>query len=121
MESRFDQQTIQGVDPSLQRYFYSDSSTDTGQAINLEPYQTDVQITLSDGTNTATAVVTLPSVAEAKGKRYSIRVLDFAGGVTIQDRNDSIEWSDLTVDADGEYALLESNGIQWFVLKTDIS
>jgi hypothetical protein len=97
---------------------YTDTSNDLLQDITLEDYQLDVLVNLS---GTGTAVVTLPSVAGAKGKIYSVRAVTDGAGVTIQDRDDSLEWADLITDADGEYALLYSNGMQWFVLKTDIT
>lgn len=120
MNPRSVMQNQQLVPRSEQTYFYSDSSTDTGQAIALKVHQTVVYITLSDATDTATFTLTLPSVAEAKGMTYTIRVLDSAGGGTIQDRDDSLEWSDKTNDADGEYIVLYSDGRQWHVLVTDM-
>lgn len=120
MQTRYDNQMEQGVSIEDKYYHYSDSSTDTGQAISVAVYQTEVRVTLSDGTDTATATLTLPSVAEARGRTYNIRVLDVAGGVTIQDRDDSVEWSDLSSDANGEYVTLYSDGQQWVTLNTDM-
>lgn len=65
--------------------------------------------------------VELPAVAEAAGLFFTVRAITDGGGVTIQDKDDSLEWTDLVTDADAEYALLYSDGFQWFVLVTDIT
>jgi len=84
----------------------------------LAVYETEVYI---DSDASYTETLTLPSVAAAKGRSYAIRTVDTGGHTTIQDQDDSLEWSDLTTDADGEYVLLYSDGRQWFNLVTDIS
>lgn len=110
------------VSSSDRRLIYSDSSTDTGQAIAPELYQTQIEITLSDGTNTATATLTLPLVAEAKGLTYDIIVHDAAGGVTLQDQNDSRSWDgDFTLDANDDKISLRSDGVRWIVVDNSIS
>jgi len=103
-------------------YFYSDSSTDTDQAINLEPYQTTVIITLSDGTGTATALLNLPPVSKCKGSVFTIVGKDVAGGITIRTNSgasfdDSPDWTDIAINADLDTAVLYSNGERWLVLE----
>lgn len=93
-------------------------NTTVNGAHDVLPYQTEIYIYNS---GTVTETLTLPFVAEAKGKTYTIRAMDFGGGVTIQNRDDGLEWSDLNVDADGEYVCLYCDGRQWHVLATDIA
>ncbi len=111
---------LRGKNYTGREYFYTDSSTTTGQAITIEPYHALVVITLSDGTNTATATATLPPVAKAKGQRVSIVGDDVAGGITLQDQNDSENWTDLTIDTNADRVTLESNGRQWIVVENAI-
>jgi len=107
--------------------YYTDATTDTEQVIQLEAYQTNVFITLSDGTNTATATLILPPVADAKGKTYSIIVLDAAGGVTLTDYpnasyNDSVNWDgDYTLDANNDKITLFCDGRRWTVVENAIA
>ena len=83
----------------------------------LEWYQTSVYIT---STASFTETLTLPPVAEAAGLTYYIRTVDTGGHTTIQDQDDSLEWSNLTTDADGEYTTLYCDGRTWVVLITDM-
>lgn len=63
----------------------------------------------------------LPRVAEAKGMTLHILVPDFGGGGTIYDNSDTYgDWSDLTMNADNEYATLYCTGRQWIVVKSDM-
>lgn len=108
------------VTPSTTPYYYTQTGT-SAYTLALTVQQTNVIVTLSDDTDNATLTITLPSVAEAKGRTFLIRVAEFSGGVTIQDRDDSIgDWTNLTADADGEYAELHCTGEQWIVVVTDI-
>ena len=103
-------------------YIYRDTTTDTNQVINLEPYQTTCVIILSDGTNAATVLLNLPGVAEAKGKTYVILGRDVAGGITVRTKSgatydDSPDWTDLAINADLDMATLRSDGINWTILE----
>lgn len=125
MITRQKREQMETVAPPDTRYFFESALTTLLQAISIEPYQTEVYITMSDGTDTGTFVCSLPPVAEAKGMTYTIRCLDIADGGTITDfggvgLSDSYEWSDLTVNADGEYCIVRSDGRQWHVLVTDM-
>jgi|SRR3990172_3399226 len=78
-------------------------------------------VLILDVNGTDALVIELPSVSAAEGNIYLIRFADY-GGASLQDEDDSIgDWSDLTPDADGEYAFLQAQGGQWVVLATDIS
>lgn len=107
--------------------YYNDATTDTGQIIALEPYQVNVFINLSDGTNTASGFVILPPVADAKGKTYSIHYLGSTTGVVLTDYpstsyNDSVDFDgDYTLDADNDKITLSSDGRRWTVIENAIS
>jgi len=72
-------------------------------------------------TSSNTVTIELPAVAEAAGLIFVVRAITDGGGVKIQDKDDSMEWTDPTTDADGEYGIYYSDGFQWFVLVTDIT
>jgi len=62
--------------------------------------------------------ITLPRVAEAKGRWYSIvcRAASGVNIVTIQDRDDSECWpGDLTMNAKCDNALFYSDGLKWYM------
>lgn len=63
--------------------------------------------------------ITLPRVAEAKGRFYSIcvRNADAVNTVTIQDRDDSECWiTDIVFDGKCDRVLLYSDGLMWHAL-----
>jgi hypothetical protein len=63
--------------------------------------------------------ITLPSVSEAAGRIYTFLFLTDSGDVTIQDQDESEDWSDLTMTAAGQDpdgAVLYSDGRKWWVL-----
>jgi hypothetical protein len=103
-----------------QTLVHDDSTTDTGQTITIEKHHKRVVIYLRDGTNTATAVATLPSVAERAGPIH-IAVPDAAAGVTLQDKDDSVDWTDLTLDANDDAVVVQSDGQRWRILENAIS
>ena len=67
-------------------------------------------------TTAGAMAVTLPPVAAAKGKIYSIMLDTDGGDLTIQDIDDSVSWSDLTCDDAGDGFLLYSDGQIWWQL-----
>jgi hypothetical protein len=108
------------VEPTKHRLFVTLASDATASTTDtLEVYETVCDVDNNNASYTVT--IYLPSVAAAKGRMYAIRATDFGAGVIIADQDDSLEWSDLTTDADGEYTLLYSDGRQWFSLSTDIA
>lgn len=62
--------------------------------------------------------ITLPSVAEAAGRIYSIFFETDGGDVTIQDQDESQDWSDITLTAEDDCALLYSDGMKWWTLSS---
>jgi hypothetical protein len=70
-------------------------------------------------TTAAAFAVTLPNVALAKGKIYTIMLVTDGGfDVTIQDNDEAKFWSNLTLDDAGDGYALYSNGRQWFIIAT---
>ena len=64
-------------------------------------------------------VISLPPVAEARGRFYSIvvRNADAVNTITVQDLDDSECWEgDLTLDGKCDKQLFYSDGMCWFVL-----
>lgn len=62
--------------------------------------------------------ITLPRVAEARGRWYSIvcRAASGVNTVTVQDRNDSECWNgDIVMNAKCDHALCYSDGLKWYV------
>jgi len=74
------------------------------------------QVVLCD-TTAGAITITLPGVAEAAGLIFSI-ALETDGGtnVTIQDRDESYGWSDLTLADAADKYLLYSDGHSWWTL-----
>ncbi len=100
------------VPESAQRVEWVRSGTYTSDT--LEVFE---QICLID-TDTADGTFTcyLPSVGEAKGKFYSITLVDDGGNVTVADQDDSYDWSDQSLTADDDGVLLYSDGMKWWVV-----
>lgn len=66
-----------------------------------------------------TQSVYLPPVAGNKGRIISIVVADYGGGGTIADQDDSLAtWTDLTNNADSEFAVIFNTGVGWATLVT---
>ena len=83
---------------------------------------TDYQMTTRDYVTrvvaSAATVITLPPVAEASGRLYSIlaRTATSANTVTIQDKGDSESWTDIVLVTDDNYAVMYSDGMKWYAL-----
>jgi len=57
--------------------------------------------------------LTLPSVKQAKGRIYSIRLIAAVGSATIQDLGDDAALSDVTLAAAAAAAVFYSDGFKW--------
>jgi len=71
---------------------------------------------------TGEITVTLPSVAEARDKIFTITAP--AGGtdtVTVADQDDSLDWSDISLNADDDGCALFSDGRKWWVIADNYS
>jgi len=75
------------------------------------------QVVLIDtDTVDGTFTVTLPPVAEAAGKFYAVHLVDDGGDVTVQDQDDSYDWSNQSLTADDDGVLLFSDGLKWWLV-----
>lgn len=78
-------------------------------------------------TASSAVIITLPNVSEAKGKIYSIGAIaaDLTNTVTVADNDESLGWAviggDFTLNGDGEYVVLRSNGESWELLASNIA
>ena len=87
----------------------------------------DYQMTTRDyvlrpSTVGAAVTITLPPVAEAKGRFYSIVARTITGVfyVTVQDNDDSEDWEgDFVLSAAGQAQLLYSDGLKWMLRTFD--
>lgn len=78
-----------------------------------------VEITLTDANNSA---VILPSVSEAMGGIYVIRLnVVGTGAVTLSDNGNDAALSDITLNAAGESTVLYSDGVKWNELQANYS
>ena len=66
--------------------------------------------------------LTLPNVSEAAGMIVCVcATVANAKTLTVQDNDESLEWSDLVLDVDEDYALLYSDGERWHTLVNGIA
>lgn len=109
---------------SLQSRLHSDVVMDKRQYVsdaNLTMGVGDfvVEVTLTAANNSA---VTLPSVAEATGGIYVVRLVAVGtGAVTLSDKDDDAALTDITLDAAGESTVLYSDGRYWNELQANYS
>lgn len=61
--------------------------------------------------------ITLPSVAEAKGRIYSIYHETSDNNLTVADQSDSQAWSNQVITAAGGYLTVYSDGFRWCILE----
>ena len=71
---------------------------------------------------TYTITVSLPSVAAAKGKFYTVKLItDNGQNVTVQDQDDSYDWAatgDLTLSTATDFGIFFSDGHKWYELQS---
>lgn len=74
------------------------------------------RVTIAES-NTDALTLTLPNVGEAAGKMFTITAPNGATNtVTVQDNDESMNWSDLSMDANNDQVVLYSDGLSWMVL-----
>jgi len=119
MVSKYMMEALQTAMKGNQHIKIINNTDANGDDYTIKPYETCVIV---DNDSTYTQNLFLPYLAEVdEGHRISIRVTDFGGGGTIADNDESeADWSDLTYDADGEYAIIEKAGRSWITVKTDM-
>ena len=94
------------------------NTTVNGDDYHIKPYET---LVIVNNTATYTQDLFLPYIGESVGMMLVIKVPDFGGGGTIYDNNDSdSDWTDLTMNADNEYAVLFNNGRSWCTILSDM-
>jgi len=83
------------------------------KAYTMTPIDQVVRATAN--TASGSYIITLPPVALAKGKWYSVLAhIANSTAVTVTHHADSEQWDgDLTLDTDGDRALLFSDGMCW--------
>jgi len=66
--------------------------------------------------------ITLPAVVDAVGRLYTFS-LETDGGkdLVVQDADDSVNWTDLTMDTQYDYAILFCDGRRWWVLASEVA
>lgn len=92
----------------------------TDDDITLTPRQNIVHVSGFAGA----VAVTLPPVADCAGCIFAITVLDDSGtnNVTVQDQNDSLDWTDQVIDnVGGGSVLLFCDGQKFWVLVADLT
>lgn len=92
----------------------------TSNARNIGLNEPVIHVTLA---NLDALTLYLPNVLEARGKVFSISVGLASGSasVTLADKDESYDWSDLTLDANNDNAHVMSNGRQWIVIYNAIA
>ena len=94
--------------------FVTSSATVTTYAMSV--YETVLRIIL---VSTNAMAVTLPSVAEAAGKLYSIGITTDGGATaTVSDKGDDAALTDITLTDDEDGVVLYSDGRYWWVMAT---
>lgn len=102
-----------GMDKQSASQYNSPSYKEVLAAYSMTPIDQVVRAT-ANAAHTSYEIK-LPSVAESAGKWYSIlaHIAD-AQAITVTHRDDSEQWDgDLTLDTDGDRALLYSDGLCW--------
>ncbi|MBT7082506.1 MAG: hypothetical protein HN929_13775 [Chloroflexi bacterium] len=81
----------------------------------MDVYDQCVECDSTDGAFT----VTLPNVALASGKIYTILLITDNGDITIEDNDESKHWGgDYTLDDAGDGYAFYSNGRKWWMIAT---
>jgi len=115
IEEKFAPSTDAQVPARSAEVFVTSSATTTTYSMSV--YERVVRIILV-GTNAM--AVTLPSVAEAKGMLYSIRITtDGGAAATIDDLGDDAALGQITLTDDEDGVILYSDGRNWWVMATN--
>jgi hypothetical protein len=80
-------------------------------------------VIIVDNDASYTQNIFLPKTSECRiGQIIAVLFVDYGGGGTLADQDDAAGalWSDLTNDADNEYAILYNTGVGWVKLVSDM-
>lgn len=77
------------------------------------------QVVLIETASTFAMTITLPSVAAARGRIYSFRLVTSGGteNAVIQDKNDDADFTSLNSTTAADTLLLYSDGFKWYTLQ----
>jgi len=115
IEEKFAPSTDAQVPARSAEVFVTSSATTTTYSMSV--YDRVVRIIL---VSTNAMAVTLPSVAEAKGMLYSIRITtDGGAAATIDDLGDDAALNQITLTDDEDGVILYSDGRNWWVMATN--
>ncbi len=102
-------------------FLAADGATAAGVAADISMTVRDrvVHVYETNGAVQADYAITLPPVAEAAGLTFSFTVVEDISSypVTIQDQDESFDWTDIVLTANNEHVLLYSDGRTWQVIK----
>lgn len=113
-----------GMKPSQDRVRYISLTAAQIAADTTLRYYTasDFSIDVTVSSTYASQTHYLPPVREAAGQVISIRVhIANAQALTIAHQSDSLGWTNLTMDADGDFVVLMSDGVRWCVICNGIA
>lgn len=89
-------------------------------AATLTESQTVVEATANTATDSY--AITLPCVATAANMMLSVWAnIANTKAITLQDQNDSLDWTDLTLDTDNDHVVLWSDGRRWHTMLNGIA
>lgn len=117
-EGRQDRIGLEQAIPTIRKI--TQGSGETAYSIAVGDQVVHVTTVADEGAIT----LTLPSVAMAAGKIYSIMLITLGDDevITIADNDDSVDWADITnMDAANDSVVLYSDGYKWHVLLNDIA
>jgi hypothetical protein len=72
-------------------------------------------------TTAGAMAITLPPVAEAAGKIFTVKLVTDGGDLTLQDQDDSENFSDFTLNDANERVTLYSTGTDWVTIESTIA
>jgi len=90
------------------------TSTETGEIKTLALYEQTLIVNCASYTCT----IQLPYVAEAVGLTFSIAIVSGTEVCTIVDQDDSLGWTDVTIEDTGDTLTVRSNGTQWILVES---
>lgn len=111
-------ENLQTAQKGKDNIVHLNNTEETGDDYYIKPYETEIFV---DNDSTYEQDIFLPFVGESVGMMITIRIVDAGGGGDICDQDDSLsDWSDLSYDADDEYAILYNDGSGWLKIASDM-
>lgn len=113
-----------GLEQSNEQHYREVPDKFVDPNVNYEMTTRDYVVRPFANRGTGAIVITLPPVADAKGRIYSIiaRAADTTNTITIQDKDDSECWAgDVTLNGVCDKLLLYSDGLAWLTLRSELT